>query len=115
SPTTAEHVRYGLDGKIDLILDGGPTPGGLESTVLDLTVSPPRLLRPGLVTPAQIEAVIGSIAQRAAAVTTAEPIRSPGMHERHYAPRAPLECATAGCDRVAELCRQRLRVGWVTW
>ncbi len=47
SPTRAEHVQRGLDGLIDLILDGGPTTGGLESTVLDVTTTPPRLLRPG--------------------------------------------------------------------
>ena len=59
SPTTAEHVGRSLDDRIDLILDAGPTTGGIESTVLDLTTDPPRLLRPGLVTPAMIEEVIG--------------------------------------------------------
>ncbi len=52
SPTTAEHVVRGLGGRIDLILDGRPTTGGIESTVLDLTTDPPRILRPGLVTAA---------------------------------------------------------------
>src|SRR5204862_2820372 len=47
SPTRAEHVLRGLDGRIDLVLDGGHAPGGIESTVLDLTSTPPRLLRPG--------------------------------------------------------------------
>src|SRR5262249_3806528 len=54
SPTRAEHVLHGLDGRIDLVLDAGPVPGGIESTVLDLTSDPPRLLRPGLVTRGQI-------------------------------------------------------------
>src|SRR6185369_905679 len=63
SPTRAEHVLASLEGRMPLILDGGATPGGLESTVLDLTVSPPALLRPGLVTPTQIEAAIGPIAR----------------------------------------------------
>jgi L-threonylcarbamoyladenylate synthase len=98
-----------------MILDAGPTAGGLESTVLDLTVTPPRLLRPGLVTPAQLEAIIGPIDQCPVTVTSAEPLRSPGMHERHYAPRTPLECVEQSRDRVVELCRQGLRVGWVTW
>ncbi len=51
SPTQAAHVLQELEGQIDLVLDAGPTPGGLESTVLDLTSTPPRLLRPGLITP----------------------------------------------------------------
>src|SRR5579872_2410044 len=61
SPTTAEHVLEGLDGRIDAVLDAGPAPGGIESTVIGLADSPPRLLRPGLISPAQIEAVIGRI------------------------------------------------------
>ena len=61
SPTTAEHVLRGLNGRIDMILDAGPTSGGLESTVIDLTVQPPRLLRPGLVSVAELNAVIGEV------------------------------------------------------
>src|SRR5262245_24196245 len=85
SPTLAAHILDGLDGRIDLILDAGPTAGGLESTVLDLTTDPPRLLRPGLVTPAEIEAVVGPVA-RSASTETAGPLPSPGMLARHYAP-----------------------------
>src|SRR5947209_6677836 len=96
SPTRAEHVLSGLEGRIDLLLDAGPTPGGIESTVLDLTTSPPRLLRPGLVTPAQLEAVIGPIGRGTAPATGGEPQRSPGMMARHYAPRTPLELASDG-------------------
>ena len=61
SPTRAEHVLRGLEGRIDLLLDGGPTAGGIESTVLDVTIMPPRLLRPGLIGVAQLEAVIGPL------------------------------------------------------
>ena len=61
SPTRAEHVLHGLAGRIEMVLDAGPVPGGIESTVLDLTSDPPRLLRPGLVSPAEIEAIIGPI------------------------------------------------------
>ncbi len=113
SPTTAEHVLQGLNGKIDMVLDAGPTPGGLESTVLDITVTPPRLLRPGLVTAAQIEAVVGRIERDTARDATA-PARSPGLQERHYAPCTPLECAADGRQRIAALRRQGLRIGWVT-
>jgi L-threonylcarbamoyladenylate synthase len=114
SATRAEHVRAGLDGRIDMILDGGPTPGGIESTVLDLSSTPPRLLRPGLVAPAEIEAVIGPIAW--AAVTAASaPLPSPGLLPRHYAPNAPLECLAENRarERVTELGATGVCVGWL--
>jgi L-threonylcarbamoyladenylate synthase len=115
SPTTAEHVRKALDGRIDMILDGGPCPGGLESTVLDVTTDPPRLLRPGLVTPEQIESVIGPI-QRAARVDATRPLASPGLLDRHYAPQARLELADDdGRARVIELARSDESIGWLTW
>jgi L-threonylcarbamoyladenylate synthase len=117
SPTRAEHVRADLDGRVDLILDGGPAWGGLESTVLDLTVMPPRLLRPGLITAAQIEAVIGPIVrpdQARRAPADEGPLRSPGLLGKHYAPHTPLECVTGdGTPRVRELAAQGLRVGWL--
>jgi L-threonylcarbamoyladenylate synthase len=91
SPTLARHVADELDGRIDLILDGGPTTGGIESTVLDLSHGAARLLRPGLVTPGEIEAVIGPISRAAAAQTETEALPSPGMLTRHYAPRTPVE------------------------
>ncbi len=116
SPTRAEHVLRGLGGRIDLILDCGPTPGGLESTVLDVSSEPPRLLRPGLVTPAEIEAVVGPILRPGQPRSEApgQPLRSPGMLPRHYAPHAPLECiAEDSGRRVQELLGAGLRVGWV--
>jgi L-threonylcarbamoyladenylate synthase len=61
SPTTAEHVAAGLGDRIDLIVDGGPCPIGVESTVLDVSCTPPRLLRPGGVTRAALETVIGPV------------------------------------------------------
>jgi L-threonylcarbamoyladenylate synthase len=118
SPTTAAHVLRGLAGRVDLILDGGPTSGGIESTVLDVTTAPPRLLRPGLVTVSDIEAIAGPIAtsQEPARSSTAVPLRSPGQMPRHYAPRAPLELADGnGRTRVEVLTASGLRVGWVTW
>jgi L-threonylcarbamoyladenylate synthase len=112
SPTRAEHVRGDLDGRIDLILDGGPTPGGIESTVLDLSRTP-RLLRPGLIEPAALEEVIGPIER--ALGREGEAPRSPGMLPRHYAPRTPMECVEGGRERVDELSRAGLRVAWVVW
>ena len=115
SPTCARHVLAGLDGRIDMLLDAGPTSGGLESTVLDLTCAPPRLLRPGLVSPGEIEAVIGPIA-RALPDSPSAPLRSPGLHARHYAPGTPLECIAAdGGSHVRRLRDAGLRVGWLTF
>jgi L-threonylcarbamoyladenylate synthase len=115
SPTRAEHVLADLDGRIDFVLDGGPTPGGIESTVLDLSSSPPRLLRPGLVGREELEALIGPVSLAATRDTRTEaPLPSPGMLARHYAPRTPLECVPgSGRDRVEELSREGRRVGWL--
>jgi L-threonylcarbamoyladenylate synthase len=89
SPTRAEHVLAGLAGRINLILDGGPTLNGIESTVLDLTTQPPTLLRPGPVGVAELEAILGPIQRQPKAA--AGPLPSPGMMPRHYAPRTPVE------------------------
>jgi L-threonylcarbamoyladenylate synthase len=88
SPTRAEHVT--VEG-VDLILDGGPCSGGIESTVVDVTRPVVRLLRPGPITVAQLEAVVGQV--EIAARSGAGPLPSPGMLARHYAPRTRLELA----------------------
>lgn len=93
SPTRAEHVLKGLGGRIDLILDGGPCPGGIESTVVDVTGPVVRLLRPGLITVPMLEAVVGTVEVGAKADGVA---RSPGQMERHYSPRTPVVLAGAG-------------------
>ncbi|MFA6280357.1 MAG: L-threonylcarbamoyladenylate synthase [Bdellovibrionales bacterium] len=87
SPTTAEHVLDSLGDKVDMILDGGPTLVGLESTVLDLTSAVPTILRPGCVTKESLIALLGEV-QEAKAITDAP--QSPGMLSSHYAPRLPL-------------------------
>jgi L-threonylcarbamoyladenylate synthase len=103
-----------LKGRIDLVLDGGSCPGGIESTVLDLTTDPPTMLRPGLITAAAIEAVIGPI-RLATRQAGDEMARSPGMLERHYAPEASLEMAHgSGSERVHALAQSGLRVGWIS-
>ena len=112
SPTLARHVLRGLDGRIDMLLDGGPTAGGLESTVLDVSVLPPRLLRPGLVSPAEIESITGPI-EHVSSCTAGQAAPSPGMMSRHYAPRTPLELANGGRTRVKELAGAGLRVAWL--
>ncbi|HET8548020.1 MAG TPA: L-threonylcarbamoyladenylate synthase [Bryobacteraceae bacterium] len=107
SPTTAEHVRAALGGSVDMVLDDGPTNVGIESTVLSIAdPSHPLLLRPGMVTQADIEAVIGPV-QLQAVPLGAHP--SPGMHARHYSPRTPLllirrgDALPAGRGTIAQL------------
>lgn len=93
SPTTADHVSSDLRGRIDVILDGGSSGMGVESTVLDVAREVPVILRPGGVTPEEIQAVVGSVAIDASieinGLVSSSP-RSPGMKYRHYAPSAPL-------------------------
>jgi L-threonylcarbamoyladenylate synthase len=92
SPTTAEHVLADLDGRIDAVLDGGPTDVGVESTVIDVTIAPPVIYRPGGITREMIETVIGpvTIAQRPLTDAPVESLESPGLGIRHYAPHAKL-------------------------
>ena len=89
SPTAAAHVAKGLGGRIAMILDGGTTDVGLESTVLSLTEAVPVLLRPGTLTRAQIEAVIGPIRLRTEAPDGESARPSPGLMTVHYAPKVP--------------------------
>lgn len=94
SPTRADHVLIDMEGRIPLIIDGGESPIGVESTVIDMTTSPPRLLRPGGVSTAQLKQALGEEMEleRGYDVENDEVIpRSPGMKYRHYAPRAELE------------------------
>jgi L-threonylcarbamoyladenylate synthase len=112
SPTTAEHVRADLGekpvGPVDLILDGGACPVGIESTIVDLSGERPTLLRPGSITRLDLEEVLG--------VPVAEPggdaPRAPGQLERHYAPRTPLEVVPADRlgSRLAALFHLRVAV-----
>lgn len=91
SPTTAKHVRDDMEGKIDAILDGGPCDVGVESTVVDVTCDPPRVLRPGAITLAQLREVLGEVEIDKAVyseVAAGEKVRAPGMKYRHYAPKA---------------------------
>jgi L-threonylcarbamoyladenylate synthase len=118
SPTTAHHVLEGLGGKVDLILDAGSCAEGIESTVIDCTTSPPRILRPGPLSRFDLEAVLGGPVawpeQAAADVVAACPAaRSPGSGRRHYAPRTPLDLPADPAGRVAELLAGGKRVGWL--
>jgi L-threonylcarbamoyladenylate synthase len=88
SPTRIEHLQPEVLAHVSLVLDAGPCPGGIESTVIDLTEAPPRLLRPGLVSRERLEAMLGPVA--IGAKPDAGALRSPGQLARHYAPRTPL-------------------------
>jgi L-threonylcarbamoyladenylate synthase len=106
SPTTADHVRQDLEGRIEMILDCGPTRIGVESTVLDLTAVPPQILRPGGVPYEDIKRLLGKVVLHPSVETLGEvrfvKARSPGMKHRHYAPRARLivvEGKTKACTR----------------
>lgn len=92
SPTTARHVYDDLAGEVDIILDGGATRIGVESTVLDITQQPPRILRPGGITLEQLSALLEKVEVTSATTSPEkrEGLRSPGMLDKHYAPRARL-------------------------
>ena len=91
SPTKAAHVAQDLEGKIDAIVDGGNCSVGVESTVITLATNPPTLLRPGGITPEQLEEVLGEISVSHAVfekLREGEKVQSPGMKYKHYAPKA---------------------------
>ena len=94
SPTTADHVRRSLDTDVDYILDGGPCPVGIESTVLSLVEPQPVLLRPGGVSRCDLESVIGPLATASDPEAGSHP--APGMHARHYSPRTSLFVVSDG-------------------
>ena len=118
SPTTAQHVLDDLDGRFDMLLDGGPTRIGVESTVLSLLHSPPRILRPGGITREMLLA-LGIPAERAPHSSHSDSPDTdaqlaPGMLTSHYAPRATLEIApslAALRKRCAELASHNTRIG----
>jgi len=119
SPTTAAHVLADLGDRIDVVLDGGPAPVGVESTVVDCRADPPRVLRPGGVTLEALRRVVPGIlsgnsetAQGGEAAAGASPslARSPGMTPRHYAPRAPLVLVEGPDDDVLAALDRAARV-----
>ena len=97
SPTIAQHMLEDMDGKINGIVDGGPCSVGVESTIIDLTVTPPRLLRPGGLPLEALEAVLGTVTVDKAVrqkLADGEQAKAPGMKYRHYAPKAPVTVIT---------------------
>ena len=119
SPTIAEHVREDLDGKIDMILDGGEVRIGLESTIVDFTDEIPMMLRPGYINMEKLEEILGEVLIDPAILdeNASENIRpkAPGMMYRHYAPKAQLTIVEGGetevVDRILALAEQACREG----
>jgi L-threonylcarbamoyladenylate synthase len=106
SPTTAAHVRRDLGKRVDLILDGGPCRVGIESTVVDLTVRPPLILRPGAVSRERIERLIGRVEYFTG--TAKGVAASPGQQAVHYAPRAAAyRFGAADAELVLKFVRRR--------
>ncbi len=111
STTTAEHVAEDLNGRIEMILDGGQAVIGLESTIVDVSEKKPVILRPGVITKAMMESVIGFLDVDQAVISPDSGIKpkAPGMKYRHYAPKAELtvvegetEAVIAAVNRLAE-------------
>lgn len=104
SPTRASHVVFDMDGKIDMIIDGGDTKFGLESTIIDVSGDVPTILRPGAITKEMIEDVIGYIetdpAIRGELVKAAP--KAPGMKYKHYSPNAQVVLVKGECEKVVE-------------
>ncbi|NLK86387.1 MAG: threonylcarbamoyl-AMP synthase [Clostridiaceae bacterium] len=110
SPTLVKHVIEDLKGKVDVIIDGGISNVGVESTVLDITVTPPMILRPGGVTLEQLRSVLGAVCWDPESVdmytgtssdASLAPPRSPGMKYKHYSPNAALLLLQGDPERVA--------------
>jgi len=111
SPTTAEHVRCDLEGRIELVVDGGPTTVGIESTVVDVCGTPARILRPGMIHEGTLEAVLPETGVCIlAGETHSGPLASPGLLRKHYAPKARL--AVLAWQGEAELHQHLARLGF---
>lgn len=101
SPTSAQHVLADLDGRVDIVIDAGPTPVGVESTILDLTAEPPVVRRPGGVSFEALQAVVPDAHRLQLVLDPAVSQPAPGQLLRHYAPSAPMTLYLGSVDRVA--------------
>lgn len=108
SPTDAKHVEEDLSGKIDMIIDGGSVDIGVESSILDMTVDPPMILRPGAITKEMLEEIIGEVAVDQTLLADSEGVapKAPGMKYRHYAPKAQLMVVEGTLEDTVKAIRQ---------
>ena len=114
STTTAEHVLHDHDGKIDAVVDGGPSRVGVESTIVDLTERRPRLLRPGGIGPEQLIAVLGDLVVDKAVTASIDKdavVKAPGMKYRHYAPAEPVVIVSGSREKAAAYIRAHFEPG----
>ena len=114
SPTCIADMIEDMDGRIDGIVDGGPCTVGVESTIIDLTVTPPRLLRPGGITPEQLMEVLGDLVIDKAVTAQIDKdavVKAPGMKYRHYAPKAPVTVVTGEPEASARYIQAHLPEG----
>lgn len=112
SPTLARYVVEDMDGRIDMVIDGGDIPIGVESTIVDCTVEPPMLLRPGYITAEMLSEVLGEVAQDQTMMhgDTKERPKAPGMKYRHYAPKGDVTIYTGTLEKVVErICELAVR------
>ncbi len=110
SPTSGEHVRQDMDGRIDMIIDSGNCDIGLESTIIDMTGDVPMMLRPGYVNEQMLESVIGEIEKDPAVFGKADANavpKAPGMKYRHYAPKGQLTIVSGDNDSVVGFIREK--------
>ena len=114
STTTAQHVLHDHDGKIAAVVDGGPCRVGVESTIVDLTVQRPRLLRPGGITPEQLMAVLGDLVIDKAVTALIDKdavVKAPGMKYRHYAPAEPVVIVSGSRQAAADYIHRHFQPG----
>ena len=114
STTTADHVYHDHSGKIPLIVDGGACRVGVESTIIDLTENPPRLLRPGGITPEQLVEVLGEITVDKAVtaqIDKDEVVKAPGMKYKHYAPQCRVVIVSGSREKAASYIHNHFAVG----
>lgn len=114
STTTAQHVLHDHDGKIELIVDGGPCRVGVESTIVDLTEARPRLLRPGGITPEQLLDVLGDLVVDKAVTAQIDAdavVKAPGMKYRHYAPACQVVIVSGSREAAARYIHAHYRKG----
>lgn len=109
SPTDAAAVWEDMQGKIDLVVDGGPSGIGVESTVIDLTAGKPVLLRPGGVTLEELRAILGEVAFCGSLLAETQHPKSPGMKYTHYAPRAPVIVVEGGRPAAARVLEREIQ------
>lgn len=111
SPTLAKHVKEDMDGRIDMIVDGGEVGIGIESTIVDLTVEPVQILRPGYITAAMISQIVGKVDMDVTILSNAsgQAPRAPGMKYRHYAPKGELTIVSGKQEDVVKYINQALK------